>query len=284
MRKFYLHTFDKSKSFSLNTETAFAVNPTGLGNSFDISYKESEKGKHVTNVKPAFDPIVLQIYFNADFSSGYSNYKSLLQFLTTCGTDTFLFEYDDGVTDKFCDVRFKSATKTEKDESGLFMETFTFDRQTYWYEQIEETFDLKNNTPDPSFPLPFPFGFVGLSFVNAVKIKNSFFEPAPVSIKISGYIKNNIDIYLKSAETNETVSEIALSVGNIDGTTITIEPNGKKITVTDSHGEQTNGYDLTDKTKQSFLYLPQGEFWIGANITNNDSGKIEISIKRYLLD
>jgi len=284
MRKFYLHTFDRSKTFNLNTETAIAVNPTGLGNSFDIAYKESEKGKHVANVKPAFDPIVLQIYFNADFSSGYANYKSIMQFIATCGTDAFLFEYDDGATDKFCDVRFKSATKTEKDENGLFLETFTFDRQTYWYEQIAETFDLKNNSSDPSFPLPFPFGFVGLSFVNAVRVKNPFFEPAPVSIKISGYIERNIDIYLKNVATDEIVSEIALSRGNVDGSTIEIEPNGKKITVTDIHGDKTDGYNLTDKTKQSFLYLPQGEFMIGANITNNDSGKIEISIKRYLLD
>ena len=52
MRKFILHTYDKSKSFDLNAETALAAEPQGLGNKFSLSYKESEKGKHLTNVKP----------------------------------------------------------------------------------------------------------------------------------------------------------------------------------------------------------------------------------------
>ena len=77
MRRFYLHTYDKSKSFDLNNDTALAAEPTGLGNKFSLSYKESEKGKHLTNVKTDPDPITLKIYFNADGSNGYGNYKSL---------------------------------------------------------------------------------------------------------------------------------------------------------------------------------------------------------------
>lgn len=95
MRKFILHTYDKSKSFDLNTETALAAEPQGLGNKFSLSYKESEKGKHLTNVKPDFEQIQLTVYFNADGSNGYGNYKSLLLFFAECGTSPFLFEYND---------------------------------------------------------------------------------------------------------------------------------------------------------------------------------------------
>lgn len=73
MRKFVLHTYDKQKSFDLNGDSALAAEPTGLGNAFSLSYKESEKGKHLVNVAPSFDPIVLKIYFNADGTDGYSN-------------------------------------------------------------------------------------------------------------------------------------------------------------------------------------------------------------------
>lgn len=45
MRRFILHTYDKSKSFDLNGETALATEPSGLGNTFSLNYKESEKGK-----------------------------------------------------------------------------------------------------------------------------------------------------------------------------------------------------------------------------------------------
>lgn len=284
MRKFALHTYDRAKTFDLNNISALAAEPTGLGNAFKTAYKESEKGKHLTNVTPSFEPITLKVYFNADGTDGYANYKSLLLFLAECGTSAFLFEYNDGVTDKFCDVVLKSAPKSEITEDGLFCETFTFERQTYWYEKIETSFDFRMSADESTYPLTFPFSFIGTSFSNSIRVKNIFFENAPIIIKARGYIESNIRVFIRSIDTNEIVSEIQLSRGNADGETIVIDPTTKKITVTDEDGNVSNGYGLTDKTKQSFLYLPQGEYYVGANITAKDSGSIEVSIKRYLLD
>ena len=283
MRRFILHNLNKTKSFDLNGLSAFAAEPTGLGNSFSPEYKESEKGKHLVNVTPSFEPISLKIYFNADGSSGYSNYKGLMTFLTECGTSPFMFEYDDGVTDKFCDVILKSHTKTEISEEGIFAETFTFERQTYFYERFEETFSLKNISMDKTrFPIGFPFGFFGKVFLKKKRVSNKFFVDAPVSIKISGQIKNDIVIYISTLD-EKVVCETAVSVNNKEGTVITIEPTNKKITV-EKDGVISNGYSLTDKTKNSFLYLPQGEYYIGSNLEDEDHGAVEISVKRYLLD
>lgn len=283
MRRFILHTYDKSKSYDLNGEIALAAEPQGLGNNFALSYKESEKGKHLTNVTPDFEPITLSIYFNADGSNGYGNYKSLLRFLTNCGTSPFLFEYDDGITDKFCDVVLKSAPKSEINEEGLFVESFSFERQTFWYKRVEESFALKTTrAADTKFPLRFPFGFAGRVFKTRYKITNAFFVDAPITIKITGQIAANVRLYLAMLD-GVVVSEISLSTNNKDGTEILIEPTTKKITVTTGDAVR-NGYGLTDKTKQSFLYLPQGEYYIGSNMTADDDGAIEISIKRYLFD
>ena len=233
MRKFILHTADKTKSFDLNNAATFAAEPTGLGNAFSISYKESDKGKHLVNVKPEFEPIKLKIYFNADASSGYINYKSLLSFLAECGTSIFLFEYNDGVTDKYCDIVLKSMPKSEINEEGLFAEEFVFERQTYWYEQVAEYFALKSTEADATaFPLGFPFGFMGNVFQKQYKIKNKFFISAPIALKISGYIKNNIRLYIATLD-GAVVAEVQLSRGNTNGTTIIIEPTTKKITVID---------------------------------------------------
>jgi len=282
MRKFILYTSDKIKSFDLNGNTALAAEPSGLGNAFALSYKESEKGKHLVNVKPDFEPITLKVYFNADGTNGYSNYKNLLSFLATCGTSAFLFEYNDDVTDRYCDVILKSATKKEISEDGLFVETFTFERQTYWYEQIETAFEIVRKDGAAAFPLEFPFGFAGVVFSNEYRVKNTFFADAPIMLKISGDIANDIQIYVRTVA-GEIVAEIQLSIANIDGTVIIIDPTTKKITV-NADGTVTNGYGLTDKTKQSFLYLPQGEYYIGSNMQITDGGKIEVTIKRYLLD
>lgn len=272
-----------SKTFDLNAETALAAEPKGLGNTFALSYKESEKGKHLVNVTPAFDPIELKIYFNADGSDGYVNYKGLLLFLASCGTSTFLFEYNDGTTDKFADVVLKSAPKTEISEDGEFVEQFTFERQTYWYERVEESFALKKtDAAQTKYPLGFPFGFAGSVFKKKQKIVNSFFVNAPITITISGDIENDIVIFIETLD-DVRVAEISLSTNNVDGTVIVIEPTTKKITRT-TNGVTTNGYGLTDKTKQSFLYLPQGEYYIGSNMEDSDAGAIAFSIKRYLFD
>ena len=237
MRKFILHTLNKTKSFSLNTTSILVTEPTGLGNNFSTNYKDSEKGKHLINVKPEFDPIKFKIYFNADGTSGYVNYKSLLSFLSECGTSKFILEYDDGITDKFCEIVIKSLPKSEISSDNEFAEEFTFERQTYWYEEFEESFSLQKTQNEQSFPLHFPFGFAGVVFTKEYNVKNSFFVNAPI-----------------------------------------------KITITDTNGNITNGYGLTDKTKQSFLYLPQGEYIIGSNMKNTDTGAIEINIKKYLFD
>lgn len=283
MRKFFLHTYDKKKSFDLNTESALAAEPTGLGNSFTISYKESDKGKHPTNVTPSFEPIVLKIYFNADGTTGYANYKGLMLFLAECGTNEFLFEYQDGVTDKYADVIFKSNTKSEIDEEGVFCESFTFERQTYWYERVDDSFALKNTDADKTrFPLGFPFGFFGQVFNKKQYVSNPFHIAAPITITISGQIRENIRIYIATLD-DKIVAEIKLSTNNVDGRVIVIEPNKKKITVT-QNGTVSNGYGLTDKTRQSFLYLPQGDYYIGSDMDELDAGEIAFAVKRYLLD
>ena len=283
MRKFYLHTINKSKTFDLNTDAALATEPTGLGNAFDIEYKKSEKGQHLVNVKPNFDPIKLKIYFNANNTNAYLNYKSLLSFLAECGTSVFLFEYNDGITDKFCEIVSKTLPKSGIDTEGVFVEEFVFERQTYWYEEVAERFALKNTSEVTSmFPLSFPFGFAGKVLQKRYKIINNFYMDAPITILISGNLKNNINIYIMTLN-EKIVGQIQLSTNNTEGTEIIIEPTTKKISVI-KNNQITNGYALTDKTKQSFLYLPQGEYFIGSNIDDEDTGKIEISIKRYLFD
>ena len=283
MRHFILHTSDRRRSYDLNDTSAFAAEPSGLGNNFSLSYKESERGKHLVNITPSFDPITLKIYFNADGTDGYANYKALLSFLAECGTSPFLFEYNDGVTDKFCEVVLRNAPKSEISEEGLFVEDFQFERQTYWYEQVNTEFELLNRTPDATFPLKFPFGFAGEKLKKEFRITNPFFERAPIIFIISGDFENPLNLYIKDTSGN-IISQIQLSIGNEEGQTIRIDPTTKKIIVTTAEEGEYNGYGLTDKTKQSFLYLPQGEYIIGANIEQTDAGRIDVEVRRYLFD
>ncbi|MDR1093404.1 MAG: phage baseplate protein [Clostridiales bacterium] len=282
MERFTLHTADKRRSYSLNTRKALAAEPKGLGNKFAVSYKETADKKYMTNRKPDFEPIALKIYFNADGSGGDANYKNLMGFISACGNAPFLFEYADGAGKRYCDVVLSGAPKSEISEDGLFAEDFTFDRLSYWYEEVEESFALKSVHNGGKFPLRFPFGFAGKVFINSFAVKNDFYEAAPVVITITGRTAANILVYVAERESGDIVGEVSLSVNSADGVKIVINAVTKKITVDD--GETvTNGYGLTDKTKQNFLFIPPGEYTVGANISQEDSGEIDVSIKRYLL-
>lgn len=284
MVTFNLFSLDKTKKYSLNEFNALATEPSGLGNNFAISYKETAEKKYLTNIKPDFEPIKMKIYFNTDGTDGYMNYKKLMAFLGYCGGGAFYFEYNDGITKKVCDVVLTTAPKSEISADGIFAEDFVFDRLDYWYEEIEQIFALKavNNTA-VAYPLSFPLRFNGKVFTNKFTTINEFYKDAPVIVRITGKILNNIIIYVKSISTGIVVGEVALSCNSIVGTTIIIDAANKKISV-DSGETITNGYGLTDKTKQSFLYLPHGEYEIGSNIRQDDAGEIALSIKRYLLD
>ena len=283
MREFYLYTPDLSKYFDLNVPTALAAEPRGLGNSFSPSYKESNSGKHLTNVTPSFEPITFLIYFNADGSDGYINYKTMLYFLEECGTSEFVLEYRDGVTRKFCDVLLKSITKSEINEEGVFAETLTLDRQSYWYEAINEDFEFGRYESEPSFPLTFPIAFQGANVKKEKTLTNRHFTPAPIILRISGEITADVSVYIKDTNGN-TVSEVLIANQLPQGSALTVDPTTKKITITDGNGKTSNGYGLVDKTKQSFLYLPHGTYTIGSNVVSNADGKVSLRVKKYLLD
>ncbi len=284
MRKFTLYSADRKLAFDLNNARAFATEPKGIGNKFNITLKEAETGRLLSNIKPEFEPISFDIVFNADGSSGYANYKQLLNFLAKCGKGELLLEVDDGITKKQCDIVLENAPKSEIDNDNVFKETFVFQRLTYWYEERTTNFSLQEiDANNYAFPLKFPFMFKGYSFRDSSTIINDFYEQAPLIVEITGDIANDILVYLEEYDTEKRVAEIALSRGNTEGTIIVINANNKKITIDDGVTIE-NGYFFVDKTKQSFLYLPQGRYKVGANITQNDRGAIKIIVRRYLLD
>lgn len=286
MREIKLYTPDKRSFISFNDPRFLAGEISGLGNNFSITYKDTPKGKVKTNVKPEFEPISLTVYFNVDGSNGYRNYKFLMDFLSQMAGDVFPLEYNDGIKRKFCDVILKTAPKSQISEDGIFSETFTFERQYYWYEEKEETFALKSTDASKvTFPLPFPFGFTGVSFVNKYTIKNVFYEAAPIKIIIKGPVERApIIVSLKDANNVETISEISINQNCGDGEMFVIDASTKKISRYINDAFVENAYNLTDKRKQSFLYLPLGIYTISSNIQMADAGEIEIAIKHYLLN
>ncbi len=287
MRKFYLHKIDKSMSFSLNDKGILATNPKGLGNNFNITYKETAERKYLANIKPEFETISFDIYFNADGSNGYKNYKTFVTFLSSTGMKQLLLQYEDEITDKYCQVVLKTQPKSEIDDEGIFCETFVFERQTYWYKEDIQSFSLHQNNIGNNgniFPMKFPFGFSGTVFQKEYRATNLFFDEVPIDIKITGDIKENICIYIEDINSKKILQQIKMKVNCKNGQIYNFIATDKKQVLITENGQTRSAYDLIDHLYQTFLYLPQGTYIIGSNIQIGDKGSIDISIKNYLLD
>lgn len=285
MRKFVLFNADKTANISLSSNGILAVNPKGLGNKFNVSYVQNEKSRYKTNVRPDFDNIQLDLYFNADGSTGYKNYNRLAQFINKCGLNNMIFEYDDGQLKKYCRVLLNNLPKSEKDESGSFVSTIVLERQSYWYKEDKVEFSLESIIEDNavSFTLPFPFGFVGDSFRKEAVFTNDFFEESPIEISISGDIKECIKIEVLDAD-DEVEQYLQLKTNCHEGRIIKISSiDNKKVQIIEG-GVSTNAYDLIDKQGQSFLYIKPGTHKLRANIQSTDNGSISVSVLNYVLD
>lgn len=283
MREFILYNESKTQFFHLSKNGILVTEPKGLGNSFSTTYHENEKSKYLSNIKNSFEDISFKIYFNADGSNAYANYKNLLMFLNSCGLNTIILEYNDGITKKRCNIIIKKLPKSEINEDGLLEETFIFERLTYWYKEEKISFTLKTVLTNETFPMQFPFGFIGQTLEKEMVVTNDFFEEIPIEIKITGEIEGNITIFIADLNGNR-LQEIELQTGCKTGKVITISSfNTKKVLVTEG-GKTINGYDLIKKDKQSFLYLKPGKYVIGTDLKPTDEGNIDISLINYLLD
>lgn len=286
IRKFTLFDINKYNSIELASNGIFASNPVGLGNNFESTYVQDNRFKQITNTRPLFEEISFDIYFNINGTNGYKNFNKLINFINYNGKQPLILRYKDGINEKFCRVMFKRMPKTEINQDGEFVETFVFDRLTYWYMENDLRISLQNAVPEEyvTYPLPFEFGFEGLSLQKEYTVTNNFFDSVPIEVRIKGELKENIELYIKNFNNDEIIQRVKFLINSsLNQEIIMSSVQNKKVTII-RDGIEENGYGYIDMNYQTFLYLPQGTYVIGSSISNEDNGSINFSIIQYLLD
>lgn len=157
---------------------------------------------------------------------------------------------------RYCDVYLKNAPKTQKTNFNIIQENIIFERVSFWYE--------------------FVYGSG-----NDFQIENFVIEPCPVTIHKQPNV-NQSSIFLKNTS-NEIISEIILKPYSSD--TLVIDSENKIITryAYSNPNIKTNGYDLINKSKDTFMYIPKGKYVLSSN--NYIIGHtLEWVVKRWLND
>lgn len=281
MAKFYIHNNTTGETFNLNKQI-IATEPKGLGNAFNINYKNTSQGSRVQYSVPKFESIQLTLYFNVSGINGYQQYKRLVVFLEGIGTTEFTLEYKDEIGSKYATVMLNNLTKTHIQADGVFSELLTLDRLTYWYIKNEQVLSFNTET-NTTYPLKYAVTYPGDKAAVSTVITNSFFKEQPAKIIMRGRTATMPDIKLKNIETGEIISHIRLvGVTQTDQTTIIIDAINKKITIKEND-KIKNGYYVTDKRYQSFLVIPPGSYEIIAPLNIEGTASISISYRRYML-
>lgn len=252
MRKLKLWNNEMSSSLDLNSKKNLVSDISGLGINFSIN-KVMNK---VSNVEPEFEPIQMKINFGIN-SNAYSDYKNFMNFIESNKEKNLILEYsfDDNALKRYCDIYLKSAPKSQKTTYNILQETFVFERISMWY-----NLEIIVNQ-------------------NTVEVINNTNADIPVNIFISEDA-NNKSILVKDVLAN-IISETKVSAPpfQLSGS-IYIDSNKKVATHT--KGFTTSIYQYLDKTKNTFIFVPKGNYFLVITPLPNTDYRWEI--KRWIYD
>jgi hypothetical protein len=155
-RKFKLWNSKFNQSFDLSEGSIKVSDVSGLGNKYQNITSQNHVIKSFLNKKNSFLDIKLKLHFGIK-SNAYSDYKSLLDFISDNSESNLSLEYDFNDRKLYVDVLIKDAPKSQKDEHGTIVEDFIFERISPFY--TLETYEnissvvIENNYSDEMLPI-----------------------------------------------------------------------------------------------------------------------------------
>ena len=247
IREFKLWNYEMTNNVSFNNDTTygiFASDIKGLGTRYDLKMHDKEIYDQDLN----FEPITMRLNFLVSSYTKYNNFKT---FLYNNGKKPFVLEYMiETNKPRYCDVYVESIPRSEKTNFKILSEVITFTRLTLWYELLTYTASFVATYTTPT-------------------ITNATFIDCPVIIKHEDNNKFEITVNndIASLEVLETVDDIII--------------NSQNKTVISSTG--VNLYHVLNKTKDTFLYIPNGNHTITITYAAAN-GTTEIIVKKWVVD
>jgi len=247
MRQFILWNHLKSSSFNFINNNIIVSYPTGLGIGFDVTI---ENGL-VTSYQRKFDDITFLLHIGVN-DNAYTKFKLLADFIALNGKNKFILEYSVNGRILYADVWVKKLPKTEKNEYGILREKLELTRTSYWYEivtgTLSSTHEIINNTSDD---------------INV-----------NLTINGEGEVGNNITL--------NNGLEIRLGQSQSVDESLIIDSENKVVTFISS-GVNSNGYNRIDKSKDTFMVVPNGTYTLTKG-TSLWSAIISYNYKKWVID
>lgn len=245
MRQFKLKNKAGTISFDFKANKIIITEVAGLGSSFDVTINEGV----VTNYQKGFENITLTANYGVG-GNAYTAYTNMAKFIEENLGESLQLEYSVNNRTVYADVMLKSIPKSQKTGFGVLVEQIVLVRLTYWY--ILEQITISNG---------------------GVPISNALNTPIELVITVESGSDEGFSIQLLKdiEEISEIKARFSIPV------TYKIDGANKKIEALNG----TNLYNMFDKTKDSFMIIPKGNYTIKQT---GAAGGVTASFKKWVVD
>lgn len=252
MRQFKIWNANKTQAFDFAANGCIITDVSGLGIGFVIGMQNGS----VVESEKTFEDITLLANFGVK-ANAYTSFKAFADFIAINGRQKLILEYSVNNRTLFADVWIKSLPKTQKSNFNILSEKLVFQRITYWYETITGS----------------------LTSTAAVTIVNVL-DSIPVNFTIGAPVDQGFEVQIKD-DFNVIVSRIKTLVPLTDEDNLSFDSENKIVAFKNSGtGITSNGYNLVDKTHDTFLVIPVGTY----KIQTTAAASVTYVYKKWVID
>lgn len=254
MRQFKLWNATRTEAFDFAAQGCVITDVTGLGIGFAIGIQNGA----VVEYDKSFDDITLLANFGVK-ANAYTSFNTFANFIAANGKQKLVLEYAVNGRTLFADVWMKNLPKTQKTNFNILSEKLVFQRITYWYEVVNGTI--------PASP-------------GSVTVIN-LLDDIPVNFTINGPVAADFEVQLKDVF-NAVVSRIKILGAIVAEDNLAFDAENKRVSYKDSGaGVTVNGYNMVDKTHDTFLVIPRGTYKFQ---TNSTATPVAYLYKKWVID
>lgn len=278
LRQFHL-TNGNDETLSLNNEHGYlALNPEGLGVSFDNDYDSLNGNFRMRKNSVNMNQFKVDVLFGTDKNDiTYSMFAEFIQFLNH---PPIQLHYVTDAGQFIRKVRLKELDKTEISFGGRLKEPITFDCISPWYclksaAKVTKTFTTYGGKV-PTYGYPFVYGpdltgrYNILKIVNqSVYLSNNDDLLSPTLIEVEGACINpSWELWHKGEKVADDGYILTLNAG--EKLVVSCFQDDIRVSRIGTDGYEQSVYQYQDHNKTNFIHLPVGESELVCHVGSAD--------------
>ncbi|MCU7522500.1 MAG: hypothetical protein HF308_15390 [Ignavibacteria bacterium] len=280
-RRFEFRIYDETNESLLvdSYKLDFVTVPSGLGFVQNVSVISTDTVDYIIKQSLARTDIKLNVEFAEPGS--YLRVNSFRSWYAKYIRKKVIFYYHDGTVARYMDCVIKKFELSEI-KDGYNTVPITIQPLTPFYLKLDKNIIVSIQTSGKVYPYAYPYAYGGGILSNNV-LTNIYFDKIPLTVKLTGRIVNP-QISLRHKESQEIYATVSFpELVLAEGSYLIIDAINSRVLYFDGL-TLTDGYNILDHTKETFLYADPGDSDIVVNLDQLETkASAQISYVQYVV-